>query len=188
MATNMTSCSTAFRVAQVVGLSGAAWLSGNIAAYSVNVAPSLLTSAQESNLSASTLAKLWRNVYHLGATQNPPIALCTAAAFFYLAWSDRSGTISLREAGQNTSTLYCAAGALTLSIVPFTILAMTKTNKELLEKASLVETEPIAKVGARAETERFLRQWIGLNGMRSLFPLAACLVVMNKRRVGLGDA
>ncbi|EER43249.1 conserved hypothetical protein [Histoplasma capsulatum H143] len=135
MATNMTSCSTAFRVAQVVGLSGAAWLSGNIAAYSVNVAPSFLTSAQESNLSASTLAKLWRNVYHLGATQNPPIALCTAAAFFYLAWSDRSGTISLREAGQNTSTLYCAAGALTLSIVPFTILAMTKTNKELLEKA-----------------------------------------------------
>ncbi|EDN08250.1 predicted protein [Histoplasma mississippiense (nom. inval.)] len=83
MATNTTSCPTAFRVAQAVGLSGAAWLSGNIAAYSVNVAPSLLTSAQESNLSASTLAKLWRNVYHLGATQNPPIALCTAAAFFY---------------------------------------------------------------------------------------------------------
>ncbi|PGG98271.1 hypothetical protein GX51_06919 [Blastomyces parvus] len=172
----MASYPAAFRVAQVVGLSGAAWLSGNIAAYSLNVAPSLIASAQESNLSPSTLAKLWRNVYNLGSKQNPPIALTTAAAFFYLAWSVRAGTALFRHTAQNTASLYCAAGVLTLTIVPWTLVAMTKTNGMLLEKAKAVESEPTVKVGAREETERLVRRWIGLNGVRSLFPLAGVLV------------
>ncbi|KLJ05797.1 hypothetical protein EMPG_10770 [Blastomyces silverae] len=176
MTTNMTSCPATFRVAQVVGLSGAAWLSGNIAAYSLIVAPSLLTSAKESNFPPSTLAKLFRNIYHLGARQNPPIALTTAAAFFYLAWSVRSGTALFRQTAENTASLYCAAGVLTLSIVPFTLIAMMKTNGALLEQAKVVESEPTVKVGAREETERLLCRWIGLNGVRSLFPLAGALV------------
>ncbi|OJD20402.1 hypothetical protein ACJ73_08262 [Blastomyces percursus] len=176
MTTNMASCPVAFRVAQAVGLSGAAWLSGNIAAYSLNVAPSLVTSAKESNLPPSTLAKLWRNVYHLGSVQNPPIALTTAAAFFYLAWSVRSGTALVRQTAENTATLYCAAGVLTLSIVPYTLIAMTKTNRALLEKAKVVESEPTVKVGTREETEHLVCRWVGLNGARSLFPLAGALV------------
>ncbi|EEQ86417.1 uncharacterized protein BDCG_01537 [Blastomyces dermatitidis ER-3] len=177
MTTNMASCPVAFRVAQAVGLSGAAWLSGNIAAYSLNVAPSLLTSAKESNLPPSTLAKLWRNIYHLGSVQNPPIALTTAAAFFYLAWSVRSGTALFRQTAENAATLYCAAAVLTLSIVPFTLIAMTKTNRALLEQAKVVESEPtVVKVGAREETEQLICRWIGLNGARSLFPLAGVLV------------
>ncbi|PGH35013.1 hypothetical protein GX50_02147 [[Emmonsia] crescens] len=178
MTTNMTSSPTTFRIAQAIGLSGAAWLSGNIAAFSLNVVPSLLTSAQETNLAPSTLAKIWKNIYHLGSIQNPPIALSTAAAFFYLSWSVRSGTILFRETAENTAALYCAAGVLTLAIVPFTIVAMTKTNSALMEKAKLVESEPTVKAGAREQTEHLIRQWIGLNGVRSLFPLAGVLVGM----------
>ncbi|OJD12193.1 hypothetical protein AJ78_07167 [Emergomyces pasteurianus Ep9510] len=175
----MTSCPTAFRVAQTVGLTGAAWLSGNIASFSLIVAPSFLTSAQENNLAPSTLAKLWKNVYHLGARQNPPISLCTALSFFYLAWSARSGTTLFRETAENTASLYCAAGALVVAVVPFTVLAMTKTNSALLENAKLVEAEPATvKAGAREQTEHLIRRWIKLNGVRSLFPLTAALVGM----------
>ncbi|OAX84675.1 hypothetical protein ACJ72_00941 [Emergomyces africanus] len=176
----MTSCPTAFRVAQTIGLSGAAWLSGNIAAFSLIVAPSLLISAQETNLAPSTLAKLWRNVYRLGAKQNPPIALSAAASFFYLAWSARSvsGTTLFRETVENTASLYCAAGVLTIAIVPFTLFAMTNTNSALLEEAKLVNLESTVKAGAREQTEHLICQWIKLNGMRSLFPLAGALVGM----------
>ncbi|PGH16073.1 hypothetical protein AJ79_02053 [Helicocarpus griseus UAMH5409] len=167
---------TAFRVAQAVGLSGAAWLSGNIAAYSVNVTPSLLTSAQESNLPSPVLAKLWRNVYEKGKTQNPPIAIATAAAFFYLSWSVRSGTLLFREAAENAATLYCTAGLLTLGIVPYTIAMMKTTNNALNEKAKAVQSEPAVKVGAGDETEELVRKWTALNGVRSLFPLAGALV------------
>ncbi|GAQ12293.1 hypothetical protein ALT_9614 [Aspergillus lentulus] len=64
--------SVGFRVAQAIGFTGAAWLSGNIAALSMNAVPSLLRSQKETNLPLTATAKQWREMYGAGKAQNPP--------------------------------------------------------------------------------------------------------------------
>ncbi|KAK2807504.1 hypothetical protein FQN50_005372 [Emmonsiellopsis sp. PD_5] len=172
----MTTYPAGFRVAQAVGLTGAAWLSGNIATYSLSTIPSVLTAAQEAQLSPSAVAKIWRNGYDCGKTQNPPIAVVTAASFFYLGWAVRTGGPLFRQAAANASTMYYIAGLLTVGIVPYTLATMMGTNNKLVEKAKAVEAEPVKAMGKGDEVEVLARKWVCLNGVRSLFPLAGALV------------
>ncbi|KAJ9483998.1 hypothetical protein VN97_g9389 [Penicillium thymicola] len=162
-----------YRVAQAIGLTGAAWLSGNIAALSMNAAPALLRARSEDRLPIANVVKLWRNFYESGKSQNPPIAVLTASAFFYLAWSTRSGVSLLRQVARNTTTLYGTAAILILGIMPYTITAMSSTNNALLAKAELA-SEPTAQVSM--EIEELVSKWISLNVFRSLLPLAGGLL------------
>ncbi|RHZ46137.1 hypothetical protein CDV55_100780 [Aspergillus turcosus] len=163
---------TAFRAAQVLGLTGAAWLSGNMFSLSLITTPGLLQSLHEKQVTPSTAAKIWANIYNTGKTQNPPIAAATAAVFFYLAWSVREGTVLSLLAARNSSLLYSAAGILTGGIVPFTLAFIMGTNRALE-----------AKVGAkdeveetRAEVESLLERWGVLNAVRAVLPLVGAVV------------
>ncbi|GKZ38137.1 hypothetical protein AbraIFM66950_010107 [Aspergillus brasiliensis] len=162
-----------YRVAQAIGLTGAAWLSGNIAAFSMNAAPALLRAHNEDHLPAINVVRLWRNLYESGKSQNPPIAVVTASAFFYLAWSTRSSSPLFRQVARSTTTLYGAAAILTLSIMPYTIAVMSSTNNALLAE-SASNSEPTSLRGT--EIEQLVSKWISLNGFRSLLPLAGCLL------------
>ncbi|KAJ5644218.1 uncharacterized protein N7484_006725 [Penicillium longicatenatum] len=166
----MTTIPIGFRVAQAVGFTGAAWLSGNIAALSMNAAPAVLRARVEDNLPVKNTVKLWRNLYESGKAQNPPVAALTASAFFYLAWSNRSSSTLIRQVARNSPALYGTAAILTLSIVPFTFVAMSSTNNALLAKTEL-DSEPSAQTSA--EIDDLVKKWISLNGIRSLLPLAA---------------
>ncbi|KAJ6012660.1 hypothetical protein N7522_003015 [Penicillium canescens] len=165
----MSSTPLPFRLAQAVGFTGAAWLSGNIAALSTNATPALLDSRLGNDISPGTLAKQWRRMFEAGKTQNPPIAAVTSSAFLYLAWCVRAGSPMVVGAVPRHSALYCSAAALTLGIVPYTIIAMGKTNGKLLEKSEL---DPRVTEKAGAEIDELVRSWISLNGFRSLLPLA----------------
>lgn len=148
-------------------------LVGNIAALSMNAAPALLRARHESQLSTTSMVKLWKNLFESGKSQNPPIAALTASAFFYLAWSVRAGSPLFRQASRNATTLYCSAAIMTLGIVPYTIAFMSDTNNALLAKNKL-EIEPSTE--ASAEIDGLVSKWISLNGFRSLLPLAGGLV------------
>lgn len=186
----MTSYPTGIRLAQAIGITGAAWLSGkqdlyvlmiqllltiigNIASYSMNTVPALLSGKHEDELSPHTAVKQWRRVYETGKAQNPPVAAGTSAALFYLAWSFRAGTPLYRQTKYSLSGLYCAAAVLTLGIVPFTFTAMARTNNTLMSR-SKEELEPSKRIST--ELDDLLRKWISLNGVRSLFPLVASFV------------
>ncbi|CAL5870298.1 uncharacterized protein PFLUO_LOCUS4533 [Penicillium psychrofluorescens] len=162
-----------YRVAQAIGFTGAAWLSGNIAALSMNAAPALLRARSEDHLPVTNMVKLWRNLFESGKSQNPPIAALTASAFFYLAWSTRSSSPFFRQVARNSTTLYSTAAILTLSIVPYTLATMSSTNNALLAKTKL-DSEPTAQ--ASVEIEELVSKWISLNGFRSLLPLAGGLL------------
>ncbi|PKX92861.1 DUF1772 domain-containing protein [Aspergillus novofumigatus IBT 16806] len=128
---------TTFRAAQVLGLTGAAWLSGNIFSLSLISTPALLQSLHEKQM------------------QNPPIAAATAAVFFYLAWSVRDGTALSLVAAPNSSFLYAVSGMLTVGIVPFTLAFMMGTNRSLEAKVgSKDEIE-----ATRTEVESLLERW-----------------------------
>ncbi|KAL4770016.1 hypothetical protein BDW60DRAFT_218354 [Aspergillus nidulans var. acristatus] len=106
---------------QAIGVTGAAWLPGNIALFSMNVVPSLLRSPTETNLPMTTLAKQWREIYETGKHQNPPVAAITAASF-----------VLSRPAPYIRAGFYASAALLTLGIVPFTLVAMSSTNNALI--------------------------------------------------------
>ncbi|KAL2818050.1 hypothetical protein BJX63DRAFT_82693 [Aspergillus granulosus] len=166
---------TGIRVAQAVGLTGAGWLAGNIACYSLVSIPALITSYHEHNVPLPLIVKQWRDMYNTGKAQNPPIAVLTAAAFAYLAWSVRESTTPLAVlAPKNATALYSAAAALTVAIVPWTLAAMAGTNRKLLDRAgakSWIPTEEAAE-----ETEDLLHTWTFLNAVRGVFPLVAGVV------------
>ncbi|CAG7959587.1 unnamed protein product [Penicillium olsonii] len=139
----------------------------------MNAAPGLLTSRLENEISPATLAKQWRNVFEAGKAQNPPIAAITSSAFLYLAWCARAGSPMFSRTVPGHAALYCSAAALTIAIVPYTIIAMRKTNNALIEQSN--STSAVTEKNA-GEIEQLVRDWISLNGFRSLLPLAGGLV------------
>ncbi|KAL4902184.1 hypothetical protein BDW74DRAFT_169671 [Aspergillus multicolor] len=166
---------TPIRVAQAVGLTGAAYLAGNIFAYSYATIPALEASAQKHSAPAPLLAKQWSELYARGKAQNPPIAAITAAAFAYLAWSVHSGKSAALEvlAPKNAVYLYSAAAALTVGIVPWTIFAMTKTNDALHERAAEIY---VATEKTGQEVKELFARWRVLNAIRGVLPLVGGLV------------
>ncbi|OJJ02024.1 hypothetical protein ASPVEDRAFT_41545 [Aspergillus versicolor CBS 583.65] len=173
------SSTVGLRIAQAIGCTGAAWLSGNIAVFSINVIPSLLRSRTETNISMAALAKQWREIYESGKRQNPPIAFLTAASFIYLAVVSSRNKLSpllVFGAPYSRAGFYASAALLTLGIMPFTFVAMTSTNDALIRVSDTPSQG--ASAGAAAtdpEIEKHLRDWVSSNRTRSLFPLIASL-------------
>ncbi|KAL4893824.1 hypothetical protein BDV59DRAFT_201583 [Aspergillus ambiguus] len=169
----MSTCPTGFRVAQTLGLTGAAWLSGNILSCSMLMAPAILKTIREDALPAGLGVKSWRHMYERGKAQNPPIAAATAAAFLYCAWAVRGGTSLAPLTPRNASMLYCVAAALTLGIVPYTLAAMIPTNNALIAKA---QSKGELSAQESAETEPLLEKWTKLNVLRGFLPLVGGLL------------
>ncbi|KAJ5938771.1 DUF1772-domain-containing protein [Penicillium verhagenii] len=160
------------RVAQVIGISGAAWLSGNIAALSTIAIPGLVQSQNEDHKSQSLLARQWAALYETGKKKNPPIAAAVASSLFYLAWSVRKGGPLYKHTAYNRSGLYIAAVVFTVGIVPYTLIFMTGTNSALLGKAQSTSND-------EKEVPDLIQRWNALNLGRSVFPLigTVCAVV-----------
>lgn len=147
---------------------------GNIATLSLISIPALQRSALEDGVSALTLAKQWRQNFEAGKAQNPPVAAVIASAFAYLAWSARSGRAFHKFFPRNATIWYSTAAVLTLGIVPYTILAMTKTNNALIQASNAKPGEKVDDLEARALTSK----WIQLNAVRSCLPLAGGIVAL----------
>ncbi|KAJ5635255.1 uncharacterized protein N7484_008568 [Penicillium longicatenatum] len=164
----MTSKLFGYRLAQATGISGAAWLSGNIAALSTIATPALVQSQTDDHKSPSLLAKQWKALFDIGKRKNPPIAAAAATSLAYLAWSVRRGSPLYKATTYSRSGLYIAAAVLTVGIVPYTLILMDGTNHALLKKAQSTSD-------ADKEVSALVERWNSLNLGRSIFPLAGAL-------------
>ncbi|KAJ8096611.1 DUF1772-domain-containing protein [Lipomyces tetrasporus] len=169
----MAASGISFRVAQAVGVGGALWLSGNIAALSLISIPALVRSQTEDSVPTSILSRQWKYTFEAGKSQNPPIAVATATSFCYLAWSVRAGTQLGRLVPRNSIALYCIAAILTIGIVPFTIIAMTPTNSRLIAIAEQKRDAGGSVKPNDEPVEVLMKKWMFLNGIRSFLPLLA---------------
>ncbi|PYH46313.1 DUF1772 domain-containing protein [Aspergillus saccharolyticus JOP 1030-1] len=182
----MTTHPLAYRTAQAIGFSGAAWLSGNIASLSLLTVPALLrssttTTTNTKSIPLNLIIKTWHQIYESGKAQNPPIAAATATAFVYLAWTVSRAVEPpqlLQRLSNSTSTVspaawYAAAAGLVLSIVPFTAVVMQGTNAALIR---LSESPAELTAQEEMESRELLKRWGWLNGARSILPLAGGLV------------
>lgn len=121
--------------------------------------PGLLAGA----VPARELATQWQTMYNRGKARMPAAALAALVGFAYVAYDQKSQ-------GQLAWKRYGLAAALTIAVVPYTIIGMTATNKALMQVAS----------GAAAlsedATRSLLVRWNGLNMVRSMLPLAGAVV------------
>ncbi|KAF2503208.1 hypothetical protein BU16DRAFT_521802 [Lophium mytilinum] len=167
---------TGIIVAQTVGITSAAFLSGMNAFISVGVVPSLMRAP------AGLAASQFKYQYDLGKKLGPALALLGTAASGFLAW---------REPRSSTAFKFWLASAIVApSIVPWTFLTMMPTNKKLLGKAeSLASTELTDKTAeagvAKEETVNgLLDKWATLNFIRAIISgtssVLACIAVLDR--------
>jgi hypothetical protein len=134
---------------------------GGIASLSLFTMPGLLSAPVPGEL----LATQWATMFDMGKVAMPTVAVVSVSSFAYTAY-DRS------RRGRDWKR-YAAAGALTLAIVPFTLIFMNGTNLALLQIAGgCAMAEGVDDESVRA----LISKWAGLNLIRSLLPLAGGVV------------
>ncbi|KAL2131430.1 hypothetical protein VTI74DRAFT_5120 [Chaetomium olivicolor] len=111
------------------------------------------------------LVNQWRRVYLSGHVKGPAIATTTGLIYAYAAWS--------KHAAGEPWRVFAAAGLTTVSIVPYTLIFMQRTNNTLFradDMASKGHEPPLA------EAERLVKRWGVLNAIRALIPLAGGVI------------
>ncbi|KAG9631630.1 DUF1772-domain-containing protein, partial [Aureobasidium melanogenum] len=167
-------------IAKIIGLTSAAWLSGNISALSLISIPAVANIKQDSSLSNAHAVRLWQQNYQRGASQNPPIALGAAVSLGFLAWSLRNLRITT-VVGLGPGALFAIAAVSTMAIVPFTIVFMRPTNNKLLTLAAKAKKDELS-VKETEDVEGLLERWTALNRLRGVLPMigavCACVAVI----------
>lgn len=147
-----TALPTTIRVTQAGALLLSTLASGTSLTLSTFLVPRLLESP------TPVMLTQWTRTYALGTAVMPLTCLMAGGAYLYL------GISKVAEVGLFRSRAYLAAGALTLGIIPFTILAMAGTNnalKSLEAEAGMNNAREVEKKG-EVEAERLERSAKGL--------------------------
>ncbi|KAJ9224949.1 hypothetical protein DTO021C3_5876 [Paecilomyces variotii] len=181
-----------YKVAQAVGILCSAFASGGILSLSTLTVPALTLPGRSETIKSDTPASTpshithqWLNVYDKGKIMFPSLALTSAVAYSYLAYTLRH-TASAGRVGR----LYLIAAATTITIVPFTLGVMLPVNKRLeahatRDDAAEKEGKEGMAMSAEEEAKRaredrevpgLLEKWSYLNAGRSVFPLAGAVI------------
>ncbi|KAJ5774334.1 hypothetical protein N7457_009230 [Penicillium paradoxum] len=188
---------TDVRIAQAIGTIGCAIAAGGIATLSIISIPTLLVPARRPanatlpaqdtpGTPATHLTHQWFNLYDRGHLIFPGTAVVSSLANLYVLWELRdSPTPAPDLLGGSWSTSYMLAIGFTMSIVPFTLALMRKTNDKLMAHAKrddaanaegtkemVVSPQETAK-RAREDDEvlGLLQYWSKLNLIRASLPL-----------------
>jgi len=171
-------------IAKAIGTLGVGILAGGISSISVISIPAL------SLAPSSVAAKQWSEIFRRGMKTAPPISLVSALALAYVAYERY--VVNPHDPVRSSWAIYTAAASLAVSIAPFTLLLMKKTNDELLALGGPLETKDrptyaeVTAVGVPAgnsvqEEHRFkelLTRWKRLNLVRSALPALAFFLVL----------
>ena len=110
----------------------------------------------DTNTDAALLLKQWARLYHYGHQLAPALAVTSLAFYGYTARG--------KYTSQKPWCIWATAGLVTISMVPFTWIAMVPTNNTLFE---LGAQRGVELRGA----QDLMVKWSWLHVMRSLFPL-----------------
>ncbi|KAI9884883.1 MAG: hypothetical protein M1823_003324 [Watsoniomyces obsoletus] len=164
---------TSIRVAQTLGITTSAILSGAIAWTSYAFVPALLQAPP------STLVQQWQQVYDTGKATAPPTALLVFASWAYVAYRHAQQPLA-SISGKWTS--YAVASVSAIAIVPYTLLVMADTNRKLYAKANEARllgsstTDEVTTEQERKSVKQLLDRWATLNVVRAVFPLITAVV------------
>ncbi|KAJ5384694.1 hypothetical protein N7517_002605 [Penicillium concentricum] len=185
------------RIAQAIGTLGCAMAASGIATLSIMSIPNIILPArrppgatlpfQDTPGTPTThLTHQWLDLYERGSRIFPGISAASSLANLYALWAlQDTPTPAPGFVGSSWSTCYLLAVGVTMSIVPFTLTAMKKTNAKLKAHAKrddaagaegtegmVVSPQEKAK-RARDDSEvvELLQHWSKLNLIRATLPL-----------------
>ncbi|KAH6607219.1 hypothetical protein Trco_003532 [Trichoderma cornu-damae] len=133
---------------------------GAITSFSIAAVPAAAEVQQSS-------AEIWAELYKRGAASMPKFAAGTACAYLFAAYGSRG-------AGGSWGS-YLGSAACVLSIVPFTLTVMKRTNEQLHEEADNDSSEEEIEASV-VRVKSLLDRWITLNFIRGLLPLAGTIL------------
>ncbi|KAJ5163421.1 uncharacterized protein N7500_005251 [Penicillium coprophilum] len=188
---------TDLRIAQAIGTLGCAMAASGIASLSIMSIPNILiperrppgaTLPFEDTPGTPTahLTHQWFDLYDRGSKIFPGISAVSSLANLYALWELRdSPTPVLGFFGSNWTTCYLAAVGVTMSIVPFTLTAMKKTNAKLKAHAKRDDAagaegtegmvvspqEKAKRARDDGEVVKLVQHWAKLNLIRAMLPL-----------------
>jgi anthrone oxygenase-like protein len=119
----------------------------------------------DTNTQASHLLVQFVRLYHYGHQLMPSLAVATFLLYGYTAIKNRSTGGPWK--------IQLLAGLTTLTMVPFTWIAMTPTNNSLFE---LHEQSKATEAVELRRVQRLLIRWGVLHVVRSLFPLGGAIL------------
>ncbi|CAK7562925.1 MAG: hypothetical protein SEPTF4163_000781 [Sporothrix epigloea] len=135
------------------------------------------------------MLRQWGRMYHSGKLVFPGASLAAAAAYGYVYFATTKASSLPKSLEVSTSNLPLIAAGLCLSIVPYTLLVLLPTNKQLLPKAQAFEEDALltkADKAAGAGTvytaqqeqtaKQLVERWGVLNLGRPILLSAAALV------------
>ncbi|KAK3720349.1 hypothetical protein LTR37_003760 [Vermiconidia calcicola] len=147
---------------QVTAVIMGAFLSGTMMGLSLIGIPLLLNT----NVRCEHLLRQWVCLYNYGHRILPAISITTLLIYAYIVfnkWSDGESWIS-----------YALAGALTVGIIPFTLIVMLSTNNLLFQLEDEIKTN--SKATTLENAQKLVTKWGRMHLMRSCFPLAGAFL------------
>lgn len=113
------------------------------------------------NTESAHLIRQWACLYHYGHIYMPAVSVAATGLYGYSA-------LRKRASNRLQWRIYVAAGATTITMVPFTWLMMAPTNNTLFGLAA-------SAVDLRTVQELVVR-WAWLHAVRSVFPLVGAIL------------
>lgn len=118
----------------------------------------------DTNIQPAHMLTQWIRLYHYGHLILPPMAVATCLIYAY--------TVTSKRASGKPWIIYAVAGAVTVSVLPFTWLVMVPTNNTLFR----LDDEIIAAVPTLDYVQELVTRWGRLHFVRSSFPLVGAIL------------
>ncbi|KAK4995161.1 hypothetical protein LTR66_004969 [Elasticomyces elasticus] len=142
------------------GLQATAVITGAMMSLSLTTIPLFL----DTNTQSAHMLSQWVRLYHYGHLLLPSMAVATCLIYGYLVFSKRAS-------GKPWIT-YAVAGAVTVTMIPFTWIVMVPTNNTLFR----LNDEIKVAVPALDHVQELVKGWGRLHAFRSLFPLVGAIL------------
>lgn len=107
------------------------------------------------------------NLYHLGHKTLPLTYIAGGLVHFWLSWHGHGNSALRFEA---------IAGAITLAIVPFSIIVIEPTDRKMLSIKGDDDESVIKEVGGAQNLDALAWRWSKLNAIRSAMPLIGAII------------
>jgi len=114
------------------------------------------------------LVQQWSCVFKNGHRKGPIISIATGLMYCYTAWSNHAGGAPWK--------VFALAGALTMGMVPYTLITMGGTNNALLRAEAKIKSGDDGI--SWKDVAILVRTWNKLNAIRALFPLSGAVLGM----------
>ena len=121
--------------------------------------------AYAKNESDESLLTQWQTMGAVGRVAVPPLALVAAGANFLSSYMTH---------GQPQQARFIAAGALGLSILPYTFVALQSTNNELDERAENKSTGVVSTM-PHEDLRTLINQWSNRSAVRGFLLLGSAI-------------